>query len=174
MPVSLTFTIEDDGLVEGIRMALAAAGDFTPAMAAIAGLMESGTRQRFALGRDPEGKPWIPSQRAIEDGGKTLIDRGHLRDSIAGTHDATSAVVGTNLIYAAIHQKGGTIRAKPAAPGIDGSATKRALRTPFGPRASVKMPARPFLGFSQAEKDRILEILSDHLAATFGGRGASA
>ena len=102
--------------------------------------------------------PWRPSQRAIEDGGLTLTDTGHLRQSITAASDATSAIIGTNLVYAAIHQNGGTIRAKGAAAG-----GKKALKTPFGPRGSVTMPARPFVGFGPPLVADIEAILAAHL-----------
>jgi phage virion morphogenesis protein len=156
--VEIRFEIVDNGLAEGLRRALAAATDFTPAMAAIAGLMEAETRQRFEKERGPDEVPWLPSRRALEEGGRTLTDSGALLSSIASASTATEATVGTNLIYAAIHQKGGTIRPKAG----------RALATPFGPRGAVRMPARPFLGFSLFEQDRIEEILAAHLETAFG------
>lgn len=141
-----------------------AAKDFTPAMREIAAVMEAGTRERFDTGRAPDGTPWVPSQRVLEQGGRTLVDTAALLQSIASGHDATSAVVGTNLVYARIHQTGGEIRARNA----------RALRTPRGPRKAVRMPARPFLGWSEAEKDNIVAILSDHLAKAFAPSGSAA
>jgi phage virion morphogenesis protein len=159
--MEIRFTITDD-LAPALARAVEAATDFTPAMRAIAGLMESETRQRFEDSRAPSGLPWLPSQRAIDDGGKTLVDTGALLTSIASAFTATEAVAGTNLIYAAIHQLGGTIRPR----------TKKALKTPFGPRGSVRMPARPFLGFGPAEQEEIPQILRDHLAAAFSGGAA--
>jgi phage virion morphogenesis protein len=159
--MEIRFEISDD-LTPALARAVEAATDFTPAMRAIAGLMEKETRQRFEDSRAPSGAPWLPSQRAIDDGGKTLIDTGALLNSIASAFTATEAVAGTNVIYAAIHQFGGTIRPR----------TRRALRTPFGPRGSVRMPARPFLGFGAAEQEDIPAILRAHLAAAFDGSAA--
>lgn len=140
-----------------------AAVDFTVPMRAIADTMRTATVERFEDERGPDGQRWQPSRRAVEEGGLTLTDRGHLRQSITAASDANSALAGTNLVYAAIHQFGGTIRAKGAAGG-----GKRALRTPFGPRGSVTMPARPFLGFSPADAAEIEAILIDHLNRAMG------
>lgn len=156
----IRFEIRNSGLEAGIARALAAAEDFSPAMEAVAGVLEASTRQRFEDGQSPEGEAWKPSRRVLDQGGQTLVDRGALRDSIASASDRTTAVAGTNIIYAAIHQFGGEIRPRRA----------RALKTPAGPRGRVTMPARPFLGFSQDDRDAILAILSDHLAKAFGGR----
>lgn len=158
--MEIRFTIENDELARGVERAVRATEDFSPAMAEIAGMLEFGVRNRFERTLDPDGKPWTPSKRALEEGGRTLTDTGALLGSIASGSDDTSAVVGTNLVYAAIHQAGGTIRPRNG----------RALRTPFGPRGSVTMPARPFLGFGPYEVEEIETILGDHLRRAFEGR----
>lgn len=162
----------DDTLTPAITRALAAAHDFTPALAAIAASLRTGTEARFRAETGPDGVAWLPSQRVREKGGKTLQLRG-LRGGLLGRllgsagHDGTSAWIGTNLVYAAIHQFGGTIRAIPKSKGGKG-----ALKTPHGPRASVTMPARPFLGFGEAERREIHDILGRHLRAAFEGGAA--
>jgi phage virion morphogenesis protein len=153
----LDFTFSDT-LSARLQAGARAAVDYTVPMRAIADYMRTATVERFEDERGPDGQRWKPSQRAIEDGGLTLTDRGHLRQSITAASDATTALAGTNLVSAAIHQFGGTIRAKGGAGG-----GKRALKTPFGPRGSVTMPARPFLGFSPVDVGEIDAILTDHL-----------
>ena len=58
------------------------------------------------------GRPdkWTRSVRAKQSGGKTLIDTARLKNSI--TMDVTDKIltVGTNVIYAAIHDLGGRIK----------------------------------------------------------------
>ena len=163
--LDFTFT---DTLSARLDAGAKAAVDFTPAMGAIADYMRSTTLERFETETGPDGKRWKPSQRAINDGGLTLTDSGALRLSIGAESDATSAVAGTNLIYAAIHQFGGTIRAKPGAGGRRG-----ALRTPFGPRGSVTMPARPFLGFSPEDVTEIETVLTQHIQKALDAAGAT-
>lgn len=158
--MDITFKITRDELAPAIQRAIRAGMDFTLAMEDVSGVLEFGVRRRFETGEDPEGQPWVSSQRAIEEGGRTLTDTGALLGSIAAAFDATGAIVGTNLVYAAIHQFGGTIKAKPG----------KALNTPFGPRGAVNMPARPFLGFGPYEAKEIEAILSRHLKDAFEGR----
>jgi phage virion morphogenesis protein len=153
----LEFTFSET-LSGRLNRAAAAAVDFTPAMRAIADYMREATLENFKDERGPDGQKWRPSRRALEDGGLTLTDRGDLRLSITAASDANTALAGTNLVYAAIHQFGGTIRPRGAANG-----GRRALRTPFGPRGAVQMPARPFLGFGPADVAEIEAILTDHL-----------
>ena len=149
--LDFTFT---DRLTPRLQAGLKAAVDFTPAMRTIADIMRTQTLERFEAETGPDGVRWKPSQRALEDGGLTLTDTGHLKQSITAASTATSAVVGTNLLYAAIHQFGGSIRAK----------TQKALKTPFGPRGAVNMPARPFVGFGPADIAEIEAVLDNHLA----------
>ena len=167
--MDIRFTFEDE-LSAGIDRAIAAHQDFTPAMAVIATVLASGVENRFDAETDPDGVPWLPSASAMEEGRKTLQDKG-VRGGLLGSllnnagYDASSAWIGTNLPYAGIHQDGGTIRPR------EGSG-KRALRTPFGPRASVNMPRRAFLGFGEMERQEIPEVLSDFVRDAWTGGAA--
>ena len=129
-------------------------------MDSIGAAIEGSTIRRFDQQKGPDGAPWKPSIRARQQGGKTLIDRGRLRQSITHQASATQAQIGTNLIYAAIQQFGGTIRAKA------GGALK--FRLPgIGWRqvASVTLPARPFLGISEDDRIEIADQVERYIAA---------
>jgi phage virion morphogenesis protein len=69
----------------------------------------SETLLNFENQQTPEGESWEPSLRAQEEGGKTLQDFGHLRDSYtyAVALNGDSVEIGSNMIYAAIHHFGG-------------------------------------------------------------------
>lgn len=91
---------------------LAAKGrDLSPAMRQAAGIMADAVEENF----EQEGRPkWISlaastlRQRAKEGStGKILQRSGNLARSITRHSDATSAIVGTNMVYAGIHQFGG-------------------------------------------------------------------
>jgi phage virion morphogenesis protein len=75
----------------------------------IGALVVDQTLFRFDSETDPDGNKWIPSQRAEATGGKTLQQRGHLRDSITYIVGMAGEQIeiGSNMIYAAIHQFGG-------------------------------------------------------------------
>ena len=138
-----SFTVEiDDRAVKAALNRLARAGrDMRPMFDEIGGLIETATLLRFERGESPEGVPWKPSRRALRQGGKTLVDTGRLRDSITRQATRDSVVVGTNVIYAAIHQFGGK--------------TGRGL--------AVDMPARPYLGVSEDDRRGINEIAADFI-----------
>jgi phage gpG-like protein len=86
-----------------------------------------------------------------------LRDEGHLYASITHRASPTSVEVGSNAIYAAIHQFGGTIKAKDA----------KALRFRIGDvwvtKESVTIPARPFLGIDDDDRQMIVETVADAL-----------
>lgn len=153
--LDFTFT---DALSARLEAGVRASVDFTPVMGAIADKMRSNAVLNFEAESGPDGVKWLRSQRAEADGGLTLTDTGMLRQSIVAGSDATSAIAGTNLIYAAIHQFGGAQRSRQSA---------RSQNLPR-PRQVV---ARPFLGFSEADVADFGQMLENYLdGAMNGGR----
>lgn len=134
-------------------------GNPQPLLEDIAALGENSTRARFRSQTGPDGQRWKPSLRAQLNGGKTLTKDGHLGDSITHSADSKSASWGTNRIYAAIHQFGGTIKAKTSA-GLRFAMPGIGWRT----RQQVTLPERPFLGISRDDEQDILDLVSDHLS----------
>jgi len=116
-------------------------GDLTPAMDEIGSMLITSTLDRFEKGRAPDGTAWEPSRRAIEEDGQTLIDSGRLRASITSKAGRREVEVGTNVIYAAIHQLGGNA----------------------GRGRKTRLPARPYLGLSSDDEKEIDAILGDYL-----------
>lgn len=149
----------DDGQVRGALLRLMALGNNPrPALLDIAALGESSTRLRFRLQRGPDGQQWKPSIRAQVTGGRTLTKDGHLSGSIGSNVGKDFAEWGVNRIYARIHQDGGVIKAK------SGGALK--FRIPGGGFAVVKavrMPARPYLGVNEDDRDDMLDIVESHI-----------
>lgn len=107
--------VVDEGVrraMERLRLGMPLGGSMLPAMQQIARAMVTGAQMRFRTQTTPTGQPWLKSYRARTEGGQTLRLTSRLRNSITGSATASSATVGTNVIYAAIHQFGGVIRAK--------------------------------------------------------------
>jgi phage virion morphogenesis protein len=155
-------------LKAGLTRLLAAGGDLTPAMKEIATHLETAGRLRFEQERDPQGKPWKPSRRVLEEGGQTLTLSGDLKSSIGSRWGADYAEAGPErsfgaAVYAAIHQFGGVIRPK----------AKKALS--FGGRvvASVTIPARAYLGFAPSDPETFAGILRDHFRTSLQGENRS-
>ena len=115
-----------------------------PLMDEIGSAMVASVQRRFETGRGPNGEPWQPSGRVnrAQGNAQTLVDSARLMDS--QTHVATndSVEIGSNLIYAAIHQLGGQT----------------------GRNHATEIIARPYLGVDAEDETEIGHIIDDYLA----------
>ncbi|MBW7997522.1 MAG: phage virion morphogenesis protein [Candidatus Glassbacteria bacterium] len=112
------------------------------------------TQARFDSERGPDGKPWPESARVKRFGGKVLTDTARLRNSLSKRADGDKVIVGTNVVYAAIHQAGGEIKAKRK-PRLVFNIPGVGIRT----AKKVKIPARPYMGFSPEDRRELAEEL---------------
>ncbi len=126
-----------DGSLARLAEVLSHPGDI---MDRIGHYLVASTHRRFERERAPDGTPWLKSARAIAEGGQTLTNTGRLRGSIVHTltDGGRGVEVGTNVVYAAIHQFSGR--------------AGRGRRT--------KIPARPYLGVDEHDRDTILRIVA--------------
>ena len=150
--------IEDSGIRAKLMALIALGQDPSEALRDIATLGEDSTRKRFHLQISPEGNRWKPSLRAQLRGGKTLKKDGHLIGSITSRSGRTFAEWGTNRVYGAIHQMGGTIKPKGA-----GSLRFRLANGAFVSTDKVEIPARPYLGVNDENAADILDLLTDRI-----------
>ena len=151
-------TVELTGIGEAERRlrALADAGhDLTPAMRDIGEYLVRTTKDRFADERGPDGAPWEPlsdrtRSRKRRNAGRILTEEGYLGGQIVYQAEPAAVETGSPLVYAGTHQFG-------AEKGSFGS-TSGGTPIPFG-----DIPAREFLGLSDADGDEIEDILRDFL-----------
>lgn len=144
---------------------LESAGRMRPAFADIATRLLASTQQRFRDQRGPDGSPW----RKVRRGGQALRKSGRLRNSIKRAFDDRSAEVGTNLVYAKVHQFGfnGDVAVSEHPRRIK-KAFGRRLRfavwqTVRAHQRHMRVWGRPYLGFSDADEAGVLEALRAHL-----------
>lgn len=143
-------------------------GRLKPVLEEVGSALETSVSLRFERERGPGGGAWKQSARAKVDGGQTLNDTGRLAQSITSRASDSDVAVGTNVIYAAIHQFGGVIKPVKAralvfaVPGRKGKVRTR----------KVTMPARPFLGFDAVDRRRVEKIVIDALDRVLAGRPA--
>lgn len=131
-------------------------------MAAIGEALASGAQRRFQAQKAPDGQSWKQSERAAAEGGMTLSDSGILRKSIDYAATPDKVMVGSNVVYARIHQLGGVIKPK------NGKALK--FTTASGKEVVVKqvnMPARPYLGVSAQDKEEVKACIQAFLKGAF-------
>lgn len=166
-------TIDAERVRRSLEMLRVSCLDASPAMRAIKGDMERAVEKNFQA----EGRPaWVgltPGAIAarIRRGawpGKILQQTGQLASSVEGRSDATSATVGTNLVYAAIHQLGGTTRAhtitaRKAGALRFGGIFRRSVHHP-----GSKIPARPFLALDVSDERQIAQSVLLFLQGRLG------
>lgn len=121
----------------------------------IAEEMRTQTMDRFDAERSPKGDKWEPSGRSWQEGltkrgkqrkkgyGKTLQDQGSLVNSINTSSNKEQAAVGSNLIYARIHNLGGVT----------------------GRNHATRIPQREYLGVSEENFDEIRRLIINWMAA---------
>jgi phage virion morphogenesis protein len=186
---NIAITVDDAELRAAFGQLLQKTANVKPALKDIGEYLLRVTDDRFAAEQAPDGTPWTPlseetialdylrrgknrtltTKRGATSKGyaqfkarrKILDSSGNLRGSIRYQVEPDGLAVGSNLIYANVHQFGAVIRAKNAKalaiPQPDGSV--RLVQ-------SVKIPARPFLGVTPRDRQEILEILKRHLGGS--------
>jgi len=142
-----SFKLDWGGMDRMLGTAVTKSRQGKAAMEEIGEMLTSSTVERFDTSTAPDGTPWPISQRAEKEGGKTLVDTGRLRGSIGYEASPDQVVVGSNLVYARIHQLGGKT----------------------GRGHAVTMPERPYLGISEDDIKEARAILADHLVGILGG-----
>lgn len=137
-------------------------GNTKSLMESVGEALVSGTLQRFKDEEDPQGQKWPKSGRAAAEGGQTLTDTGRLQKSIDYAATSDKVMVGSNLVYARIHQKGGTITPKKAKRLVFRGSDGRTVSAD-----KVTIPPRPFLGVSKDDMEEVKETMADFLAGAF-------
>jgi phage gpG-like protein len=157
--VSVVFEVLETGLDEALlKIDGIANAPKHELMEGIGRMVQEQTRRRLEEEKtSPAGAAWKPNAT----GTAILYRSGALSRSIDYIATSDQVQVGSGLIYARIHQKGGEIRAKNAA----------ALAFSIGGRfiqvKSVTMPKREYLGLSSENQRDIVEAAEDWVGRLF-------
>ena len=151
MPATINLTLDDSKTLKAFADLANAGEDLSPVMKEIAGILADAAEQAFVDEADPTtGEGWdllteAHEARRREKGytGPILQMTGQLVSSIQSDHGRDFAQVGSNKVYAAIHQHGGTSDMRPA---------------------NAAIPARPFLGAGDDDREEIMNVLTRHLS----------
>lgn len=161
----ISITIDTVNLRAALNKLRGRMGNLQPLFDGIGQAVVSETVERFRDEEAPDGNKWKKSQRAELESGLTLTGPGaHLRGSIVHRPSADDVTVGTNMVYAAIHQFGGRTRPHEIRPRKLNGALK--FGKVFAKRVSHPgslMPARPFLGVGERERAAIESEILTHL-----------
>ena len=117
-----------------------------PLMKNLTGILSFSTEENFKEEGRPKWQKWSESTKKYRKKikkypGQILQLNGNLASSITTYYDDNSAVIGSNLPYAAIHQLGGKA----------------------GKNKKVEIPARPYINLSEADQNEILDTIVEYL-----------
>jgi phage virion morphogenesis protein len=187
MAWSFSITLDDDPATQALAALNGRSGDLRPALDAIGESLMLATDLRFEREEDPDGSPWAPlapatAKRKAKLGHERILQlSGRLRGSITRTVDESSVTVGTNLPYARIHQLGGEITKYAHSRQVlrrfvETKGGGRQLLQGFARRAvanfaswhevpehAIRIPARPFLGINDDDRENAVAVLLDHI-----------
>ncbi|MEO0034828.1 MAG: hypothetical protein RLZZ501_851 [Pseudomonadota bacterium] len=150
-------------------------------MDAIGQHLVSSALRRFQTQTGPDGTPWAPLAKATlrkrGPNAKALQASGRLRLSLTFLSTVRSVEVGSNLIYAALMQMGGTVeqsaRSMPIFRRQQDLAEGRSrfvkesrsdFKTYHEVKAhSVTVPGRPYIGIGPADQRAIARLAHDYV-----------
>lgn len=147
MSDNIEIKIDNKAVEEALLKVASKCEDLRPLMKNIAGIMADAVEENF----EQEGRPnkWqelaestIKKRKKTKHWpGRILQVEGQLATSITTQYDNESALIGSNLAYAAIHQLGGQT----------------------GKGKKVTIPARPYLSIDEYTKDTIIKEITEYL-----------
>lgn len=160
---AITITVDDQRLQRALSQAQQRLADTSPLMADIGERLLESTRERFDRGVAPDGTPWVP----LRDGsGRTPLNLTRtMRDQIFPASGRDYVEIAATAKQARWHQLGTdpyTIEPRTAGgrlrfPGPDGGFVFRRRVNHPG------LPARPFLGVSDADVQAIDALVGAYL-----------
>lgn len=161
---AIKLTVRDTGVERALARLAGEKGSVVVAcLKNIGEALLKSTRKRFDEERDPQGKAWAPLNAEYAKGkkGTKILQEQAMRGGLLGTIvykvSGGRLEVGTNKVYGAIHQLGGTIVPRRA------DALVFRLNGRVVHASKVTIPARPYLGVSEADKTTIKEIVGDFI-----------
>jgi len=162
----------DDDVSAGLASLSVVLTDMSPVMNQIGEILEDSTDERWQQGIAPDGTPWTPKSQTTLDAYKRrglrasplpLIGPNEsgvpLRQSIFRQYGPDYVELGTNAIQAAVMQFGAAKGAFGTYQGKGFGGSTPTISIPWG-----DIPARPFLGVSEADRTNILDELAEQLA----------
>lgn len=179
--------IRDQEVIAKLKKLAEKTSNMRPVMRKISAAMHHSVEENFRTEGARLGQRWADLANSTKNKrakigkwpGKILQRQGSLISSISAHYDDNEAKVGTNKVYAAIHQFGGEINMparertmffKKYSRGKNAGKTliskekiaSYGMKT-SGKSYSINMPARPFMGLNDDDLNKILGIIQDEL-----------
>lgn len=167
MSASIEIKVDDAEIRDLLEQLGRRAENLLPAMKRGAEHMLFSVQENFSQGGRPTR--WLPSARAIRQGGQTLVDTRRLESSLTYRADQDSFRVGTNVVYARPHQFGVNRMVEiPTHKRLVKKAFGKTLKFPVWATIEryarhMNLPARPFLLVQDEDRDELRFIIRDFL-----------
>ena len=176
---SIEITHNVDDILDAFNQLLERSENLAPVMKDIEGVLADATERAFDEEATPNHDPWedlsASTKAQRQDKGpwpvQKLHQSGRLASSIDTDSDETGAIIGSNAVYAAIHQFGAddlSVQIPEHNRRISQAFGKKlsfpVYQTVKSHSAKLNIPARPFIGLGPEDEDDILEILRAHLS----------
>ncbi len=158
----------EDGIDLRLKQLDSQLDDLSPVMAGIGEILVQSTQDRMLKGEQPDGQKFAPrspttlqvyAARGFRYGAQPLNKSGEMRQQLHYDASARGVTWGSNAIQAAVMQFGAEKGAFGSYEGKGFGGSKTTLSTPWG-----NIPARPFLGVSDADRSAIVEEIEDWLS----------
>ena len=161
-----TLDFNDDEAARALNRLAEGLSDLSEMMQEVAEFLVTSTKDRFAEGKAPDGTPWAPKSQTTLDAYAARGDRtdprplfgpsGLLSQTIFAETTPDSVRWGSPMIYSAVMQFG-------AEQGAFGNMANGSP-IPWG-----TIPARPFIGLSEADREGLIAIAEEYLEALSQG-----
>ena len=171
----IAFTLDDKGFDTGVQKLGGVLR--TSTIRAIGQALVETTTQRFETATDPMGQKWkalLPAYAAIKKGPGILRVKGMgggLQSSLTFSTSGTTITIGSNKVYAAVHQFGATIKpvkGKALAFRLGASGPRGGKSSVLVLARSVTIPQRPYLGFGPKDQLAVMEQIDTAIRLVFG------
>jgi phage virion morphogenesis protein len=171
----LQITINDKAVTRRLKRMTDGLLNLRPAFKSIGEYMVRETELRFDAQEDPEGNAWedlAPATWRSKKHAKILTEKSNLRSRIVYRAGSESVRIGTNVVYAAVHQFGldeqvnvSGHRRKVKSRDVKSGRKKTASGVSFvtAHLRKAHIPARPYLGANDDNRKEIVDILLKHL-----------
>ncbi|SFK92376.1 phage virion morphogenesis (putative tail completion) protein [Nitrosomonas aestuarii] len=150
--INIHLEVDDRKVVQMLQRLINAAENPRPALLEIGEDLTDSTKDRFGSEAGPDGEPWVrnnPVTIVSKGRDQPLTGRGTLMDQIGYQLTGNDTLeVGSPTVYAAMQQFGGT---KSEFPHLWGD-----------------IPARPFIGISEEDGQKIIDTFNDYLKDQIG------
>ncbi|KAA6404511.1 phage virion morphogenesis protein [Candidatus Tokpelaia sp.] len=155
--VSIKVNVDDKRLLADFQRLQRALGDTTPIMRIIGVGLTGNIQKRLKTGvLESRWAPLNPAYRAQKRNARMMVESGMLRSSLTSAPGNGYVYIGTNRVYAAIHQLGGTIKKQHSWHDLRDDRT-------YTSQSVTTMPARPFLTVEEDDREMMANIIFTRL-----------